>query len=261
MDMTLTAAILIALLGLPHGALDPLIAYRIGLIKNLISTLLFLISYVLIVLLVVGVWLATPVPALICFLLISALHFGRDWKKRLQLGGLAYGFIVLGLPSLFHPESVSQIFEFLLFGGNSLIPLYTLQIIGVLGIGLIFAEFHQLSIIQIGEIILLALMACIFEPLLYFVIYFCGLHSPRHLFAEFLRLKSSEYSLALSVVLVTTITTLAIAVIVGSIVEPYYDSLNILMFQTIFIGLAGLTLPHMCLLEWVDFCESNRSKK
>jgi Brp/Blh family beta-carotene 15,15'-monooxygenase len=258
MDLSLIlAACLISLVGLPHGALDPVIAHRAGLIKSPVSALSFVVSYLLIVALVVGLWLIIPTLALIGFLFISALHFGRDWQTKVALGGLPYGLFILGLPGLFYPTEVTEIFGFLVFGDDPQLALYALQAMGVLGSGLMLFEMRGLSALRIGEAILLASVAWTVEPLWYFVIYFCGFHSPRHLIPEFLRLEPSHRVTAFTVVLATTIATLAIAAVVGSHVEVRYDDLNILMFQLLFIGLAALTVPHMCLLEWVDHRESD----
>ena len=52
------------------------------------------------------------------------------------------------------------------------------------------------------------------------------------------------------VMLALTILTLGVAAMSGSHLEKYYESIDIAIYQTIFIGLAALTVPHMCLLEW-----------
>ena len=76
MDLSLIlASCLISLVGLPHGALDPVVASRCGLIRDLRSSLWFLAIYVGIVCLVIGFWLALPGLALVLFLIISSLHF------------------------------------------------------------------------------------------------------------------------------------------------------------------------------------------
>jgi beta-carotene 15,15''-monooxygenase, Brp/Blh family len=142
MDLSLIlAACLISLVGLPHGALDPVIAHRAGLIKSPASALSFVISYLFIVALVVAIWLVIPTLTLIGFLLISALHFGRDWQTKVQLGGLPYGLLILGLPGLFYPENVMQIFGFLVFGEDPVIALYALQAMGIVGLGLMLTAF------------------------------------------------------------------------------------------------------------------------
>jgi len=54
------------------------------------------------------------------------------------------------------------------------------------------------------------------------------------------------------VMLLTTILTLSIAAVSGSHLERYYMNIDMVMYQIIFIGLAALTVPHMCLLEWAE---------
>jgi len=258
MDMSLIlAACLISLVGLPHGALDPVIAHRAGLIRSPLSAMQFVFSYLMVVALVVGFWLLTPTLALLVFLAISAVHFGRDWQRKLQFGGLGYGLLILGLPGLFHADEVVQIFAFLLFGEDPLLALRALQLMAVLGTLLVVWDIRGLSLLRRIELTLLASIAWMIEPLWYFVIYFCGFHSPRHLIPEFLRLEPAHRVTAFAVVLATTILTLALAAVVGSHVEVRYDNLNMLVFQLLFIGLAALTVPHMCLLEWVDHHESD----
>ena len=52
------------------------------------------------------------------------------------------------------------------------------------------------------------------------------------------------------VMLLLTIVTLGVAAVSGSYMEKYYESIDIVIYQVLFIGLAALTVPHMCLLEW-----------
>lgn len=257
MDISLIlAACLISLVGLPHGALDPVIAHRAGLIRSPWTAIQFTTLYLFIVGLVVAFWLFTPIIALILFLMISAVHFGRDWQRKIRWGGLGYGLLILGLPGLFHPHAVAEIFRFLLFDEVPLVPLRVLQLMGIAGLLLIISDFRQLTSLRMAEGVLLIATAWMIEPLWYFVVYFCGFHSPRHLIPEFLKLEPSHRITAFVVVLATTIATLALAAVVGSHVELRYENLNVLLFQLVFIGLAALTVPHMCLLEWVDYRES-----
>jgi Brp/Blh family beta-carotene 15,15'-monooxygenase len=170
---------------------------------------------------------------------------------------LPYGLFLLGLPAFFHADPVSQIFGFLLFGEDPATSLFALQVMGVGGLGALLMDLNRLTVLRMAEAALLAVIAWSVEPLWYFVLYFCGLHSPRHLIPEFLRLDAGHRVTAVTVVLATTIATLALAAVVGSYVEVRYDNLNMLLFQLVFIGLAALTVPHMCLLEWVGYRESD----
>ena len=252
MDLSLLlAACFISLVGLPHGALDPVVAYRSGLISSFKSASLFFSGYLIIVGSVVAIWLLMPSLSLTLFLLLSALHFGRDWYHKLKFGGIAYGFLVLGLPAFVKSQEVLNIFSFLTIGESAEFPLLVLQFFGVIGAFLISLEANQLSWLRWLELLLLTVAATLTNPLWYFVIYFCAFHSPRHLVSELLRMTQQQRIIAYSCILGITILTLAIAAVSGAHVEVYYDDINILIYQIVFIGLAALTVPHMCLLEWV----------
>ena len=237
-------------MGLPHGALDPVVARRCGLIYDLRSSAQFFAGYVIIVALVVLLWLQLPSASLLLFLLISCIHFGRDWKQKIPFGGFAYGAFVLGLPAWTAPEQVEQIFSFLIFQNAAEIPLVFLQGLGVIGTLLILLDHSRVSGLSAGELLILIICAVSFEPLWYFVAYFCGLHSPRHLITEFRGMRKELRLSAYVLMLALTILTLGIAAVSGSHLEKYYASIDIAIYQVIFIGLAALTVPHMCLLEW-----------
>lgn len=66
-----------------------------------------------------------------------------------------------------------------------------------------------------------------------------------------MRLSSEQRIVAYSCVLGITILTLGLAAASGAYLETHYEDINILIYQIVFIGLAALTVPHMCLLEWV----------
>ena len=141
MDLSLIlASCFISLVGLPHGALDPVVAHRCGLIHDLRSSAQFFAGYVIVVALVVLLWLQLPSASLLLFLLISCIHFGRDWKQKISFGGFAYGAFVLGLPAWTAPEQVEQIFSFLIFQDRAEMQLLFLQGLGVIGILLIVLD-------------------------------------------------------------------------------------------------------------------------
>lgn len=251
MDLSIIlAACLISLVGLPHGALDPVIAHRYGLFKNIAGAMSFFILYLGIAFTIILFWVLLPETALIGFLIVSAFHFGRDWRHKLRFGGFGYGAVVLGLPALLDPEATSLIFEFLLFQDSAKFSVTILQLLGLTGVALVFYDIRELSLLRILEVCLLGLVAALLSPLWYFVLYFCGFHSPRHLANEFQQIAKEKRLVAYIVILLMTIITLVIAAIFGAYFEKYYDNIDVLIYQLTFIGLAGLTVPHICLLEW-----------
>lgn len=251
MDLGLALAILlIALLGIPHGALDPVVAKRAGLMNSSMAGLGFYTLYTLIAGVFVGLWLWLPLPSLLVFLLISAQHFGRDWHGALSLGGFAYGALVLGLPAWFQTEAVQAIFEFLLFGDEAAVAVWALKGLGVIGLSLGLIDIRRIPLQKLAELGALTLCAWLLDPIWYFVVYFCGLHSPRHLTAEYQKLPSHERTQALRVMAFITLLTIVGALVVGLWVQPSVMQLNALIIQITFIGLFALTVPHMALIEW-----------
>jgi len=251
MDLSLIlASCLISLVGLPHGALDPVVASRCGLIRDFRSCLWFLAAYSAFVCLVIGFWMVLPSLALVLFLMISSLHFGRDWRQKISFGGFGYGAFLMGLPGWTYPQQVEQIFSFLIFQSAAGIPLLALQTLGLIGGLLLILDRKRLSIFGFSELFALALCAVVLEPLWYFVVYFCGFHSPRHLVTEFRTMTKEMRFVAYIVMLLLTIITLGVAAVSGSHMEKYYESVDIVIYQVLFIGLAALTVPHICLLEW-----------
>ncbi len=251
MDLGLALAMmLIALLGIPHGALDPVVAKRAGLMNSSMAGLGFYTFYTLIAAVFVGLWLWLPLPSLLVFLLISAQHFGRDWQGILRLGGFAYGAVILGLPAWLQAEAVHAIFEFLLFGSEATVAVSALKGLGVIGLGLALIDIRRITVQRLAELGALTLCAWLLDPIWYFVVYFCGLHSPRHLAAEYQKLASHERAQALRVMAFITLLTLAGALIVGLWVQPTAMQLDALVIQITFIGLFALTIPHMALIEW-----------
>jgi hypothetical protein len=91
----------------------------------------------------------------------------------------------------------------------------------------------------------------------FFAIYFCALHSVRHLRSGF-RAESRGRLTALIVVLYTAVPILgAVAVLLVSLSVGPIVAVDDRLLQVVFIGLAGLTVPHMILVG----LESRRSTR
>jgi hypothetical protein len=70
----LLAGLCIVLLGVPHGALDPIFAQALPQIKNRTAWAVFVLAYLLLAALVVALWWYAPTTFLFGFLAVSVLH-------------------------------------------------------------------------------------------------------------------------------------------------------------------------------------------
>lgn len=238
----------VILLGLPHGALDVLVAKRVFRLSTVPAFLLFLLSYIGVAALYGIVWWWSPAVGLASFLCFSAIHFSTDLDRRGNLiTRLAYGATVLSMPAMGHASEVRQIFRALAVAAPENIVL-VLQIIALpLGLIALVAAYNQrrersrdlleLAGIVVGGILL--------PPLLYFICYFCFLHSPRHMFAT-----AREEGLIVFRQIATNavLPTIAAAGLIWAVSAGWgRHSLTDRLLQSIFVGLAVLTIPHMLL--------------
>jgi Brp/Blh family beta-carotene 15,15'-monooxygenase len=243
-------AVGVVLLGLPHGALDPQVATRLWGQHRSFTMPRFLAIYTAAATLGAALWLIAPNTALTFFLLISAYHFGSDWQGRGSAWGqFAYGTSVVTLPSVRHADTVSAIFE-------SLGATHARQIanashaLAILAIVIAFLSMlpqphlRRQDILELGSILLGALFL---QPLLFFVLYFCLLHSPRHLMETAARVHLRGLSVIVRSVLPLVAATLVLAALLWHFIPSGQLSGRVL--QTLFIGLAALTVPHMLLSE------------
>ncbi|KAB2638771.1 MAG: ATP-binding protein [Verrucomicrobia bacterium] len=246
-------ATLILLLGVPHGALDTIFAYKLYDLRKLADWILFTLIYLLLAALVVAIWWWAPMVFLILFLLISAAHFSGDPEQGTPLlTRILYGGSILVLPALLHSGEMGRLFGFLV-GTNpaaSLMPWITLLAwiwlpCAVLSV-ILLAWSNGLGALEIGAVLVLSVVA---PPLLAFTLFFCGMHSARHI------LRTIDYSgnfsrslLAISAFL-PMIGVLVISVGAWEFLKE--KSLDERIVQIVFVGLAALTVPHMALVERV----------
>jgi Brp/Blh family beta-carotene 15,15'-monooxygenase len=253
MDISLLVAlVLLVLTGLPHGAFDPVLAYRHQVYKSRWGALGFYATYLGITLLGLATWIYQPVFSLLCFLAYSMVHFGRDWQHELPFKGLAYGCIILGSPALFHSQQVHEIFQVISFGTSPHWLVHILQASVGLGMALMLPTKSQLSTQLWLEQIGLFCSAIIFEPLWYFLIYFCFLHSPKHLLEEWKHLSHLQKKVAVKVMTTITMITCLLVLVLSQQLSSVETTISELSYQAIFIGLATLTIPHMLLMAWIQ---------
>ena len=241
---------LVALLGLPHGALDHRVASVLWPLNTLRHHAIFVAGYIGLAIAVLALWITVPSIALAAFLIYSALHFSDDWRADLGLWqSLPLGVSVIALPALVYQSDVAVLFGFLI-AEPSATPFAALMhktaIAAIIASALCLVVNLRRAPWVTAEYALLVATALVTPPLIYFVIYFCLLHSPRHflLTADQLRLTPLQGLHAAWPILVATLATTAIGVLVLAAFNPAVEPATM---QIVFIGLAALTVPHMLL--------------
>ena len=244
--------------GIAHGSLDILIARNNKLIKNTGDTLLFLVVYISIPIIFFYLWIIFPNFIFVVFLLLSIFHFGlSDSITNTKLTEIFIrGSLVIVLPFKFHLEKTIEIFSYFLVDKFFLLTLNNYFYYAYL----ILLLLILLNLIQHNKIIftnfktfhyileLFGLFICFwfFEPLISFFIYFCFLHSIRHLKDEKSKLKLTNKSLFLKTVPMTTLTIIFF-VIVYFVFQNSSENLNI---NFIVIGMSSLTISHILLTSF-----------
>ncbi len=247
----LIAVVLISIFGLPHGALDPIVAYRSGVWEKPWGLFFFLLVYIALCSSMILFWLFFPILGFALFMVLSAIHFGRDYQRysASTIEQLCYGAFVLGIPVLFHQEKSSIIFEFLLFGYEPKTLIMLIQTCAIAGIIVLGLNIKHHSKVALIELLSLVTVAWLLNPLWYFVLFFCVLHSPRHLISSFRLLEPKLKSLGLFVMFFITLLTIVIGIGVAVFMKDDSLMIDAMTLQILFVGLAGLTVPHMLLIE------------
>ena len=255
----------IVFIGLPHGAMDGALAIHLGWMNRPIKAAIFLLAYVGLATVVVGLWLIVPTVGFLLFLAISMFHFGRGdnvprAKEHQLVEILMRGGLVLAGISLFHRSEVDSIFEVLIGSDTEIVWLF-LQAVGVLTIVLvpyvIISKSKQERTASSIEVIGLLALFAIAPPLLGFAIYFCGVHSVRHFKHMGTMLKSTlqQFQVTRTTVIFSLMTWAVGLLVLAN--QSASIGLEPALLQVIFIGLAALTVPHMILVDGLAKHESS----
>jgi len=256
--LDLAALTAVTLIGLPHGALDGAIAMHLGFGRKPLVFLRFLFLYIGMAGLVIGAWMLAPTFCLLGFLLISMLHFGAGdarhgtgWLRGIEI--VAHGgLVVVGISQLHHAE-VDVIFGYLTGADTALVwqaldimtVIVGLAVLICLGQGLWHRRWRGTAL----ELLVLGVLFAMTPPLVGFAIYFCLVHSARHVAGIVGSLRREMSRLAL--VNQAAILTVASWMAGGLALWWFADQADPepMLMRVIFIGLAALTVPHMILVD------------
>ena len=254
---SVVALLFVVLIGLPHGAFDGAIANHLGAGRSFATTAKFIASYCAAAALVIAIWIMFPAVTLALFLIISMIHFGRG-DASAKSGPVFMTQVLLhgGLPIFgiiyFQQSSVIPLFDALTNGASDLAILISKIMVPVLGLmaGLYgLMAFRDASLrARFTEFILLAVVIAILPPLVSFALYFCIIHTGRHMRRIWHVLASTIspkglYRQAAGFTLASWL--------VGGAAFLWLENgdLDAALLQVVFIGLAALTVPHMILVD------------
>ena len=248
----------VVLIGLPHGALDGAIAIHLGFSHRMILFIRFLLLYVGMAGLVIAAWIVAPALCLLGFLVISMIHFGAGdarhgsgWVRGAEV--LAHGGLVVAGISQMHRSESDVIFAYLT-GGDTMLVWQGLDMLTVIvGVSLVIclaqALWHRRWRGTALELGVLAVLFALTPPLVGFAVYFCCVHSARHVAAIMsgLRQHMSANAMLLQTLVFTVASWLAGAAAIwwfADMADP-----QPVILRVVFIGLAALTVPHMILVD------------
>jgi len=246
-------ATLILVLGVPHGALDTIFARELYGVRTVGAWLRFIFIYLLLVGAVVLLWYYAPLVFLIGFLLISIAHFSGDPQGDVPwLVRILYGGAIIFIPLNVHTGEIAQLFGMLVGDGVSqtLLPWLERAALPWLMAFLIATIYTMWTRATYWfEFICLALLAYFVSPLISFTVFFCAMHSARHIIRTAKYSSQTSLTLLLGATLLPMIGVVILSAIAWVILRE--QAIDGRMVQIIFVGLAALTVPHMALVEQV----------
>jgi len=244
----------IVLLGVPHGSLDVLFASQTYQLGHITHWMKFIAYYVLTSLAVILVWLIVPNLFFIAFLILSALHFSDDLNlidsEVLKFG---YGASIITFPSLFFSTELIQLYGMIINVEIATTIVKACQLIslpaGLLIIVQLFKE--QIDIRTKLESLCVCALFLLLTPILSFGVYFCVMHSARHLIRSRFFLRKFTRQAFLNALILPTIAVVLIGALIWWVGST--KTLEAELIRIIFIGLAALTVPHAWVLQKSNF--------
>ena len=273
---TLFCLLLILIIGISHGALDDVKGKKLLTILNIKKFYIFYLIYLTISLSVILIWIIVPPITLIIFLTIASFHFGKEdtnflINKSSNLTPILYflrGLLVIVSPLYFNFNETVAIFKMLLINNeqfySSLSFIENFKIIEIaIGLSalssiiLFLKEFNFKKFAIFLDFFSIIILNYYLSPLVAFTVYFCFLHSIRHIISLAIEMDKTNlkngFKLFVKKAFPLTVLT-AIFCLVGLYLLNNVYELNSAILKIIFIGLASLTFPHI-LLEY--FLEKN----
>src|SRR6056300_1295850 len=264
---------LLATIGVSHGSLDNQKGKLLFQKKfNKHWPLIFYSLYIATSLLVLLIWLNFPLLSIIFFFIVASFHFGHEdlelfINKNFFLNRLIYffrGLLVISAPLYLNNQETANFIDILLLGIDTwnfnpeffyylfYLNLFILISLQILYLYLKLLNFRYFFIICIENLSIILIFN--YLPLiLAFTIYFCFMHSTKHILSLAVELNGSNVYAGIKLfakkAAPLTIITFAMSLIMLFYLSKEF-SVDKSILKIIFIGLATLTLPHI-ILEYI----------
>jgi Brp/Blh family beta-carotene 15,15'-monooxygenase len=230
------------------------------------------VSYILLAIFIILIWVLLPAISLLLFLVVASYHFGKEDTQFLttnnnlinQLLFFFKGSLIILAPMFFHFNETVAIYKFLLIEDEAFytildyIETNKILLIGIVlstlsSVLLFIKEFEIKKFVIFLDYFSIIILNYYLSPLVAFTLYFCFLHSLRHTITLIFEIDNFDFNSGLikflKKALPLTILTAIFCLISLFFLNNIYD-LNSSILKVIFIGLASLTFPHI-LLEYL----------
>ena len=264
--------LLILSIGISHGSLDNIKGKKLFQILEINNFYIFYLAYILVALIVIILWIFIPSVSLIIFLIVASYHFGKEDTEFLIIENSYYnqflfflkGSLIIFAPMYFHFDETISIFRLLFIENENFydfldlieserLLLYCIILSTLANILLFTKNFELKKFIIFLDYFSILIINYFFSPLLAFTIYFCFLHSIRHIISLISELDGNNinngFKIFLKKAMPLTIIT-AIFCVIGLYLLNNTYNFDSAILKIIFIGLASLTFPHI-LLEYL----------
>ena len=263
---------LILSIGVSHGSLDNMKGRKLFQIFGINNIFIFYFSYILISLIVIFFWITIPSISLLIFLIVASHHFGKEDTQFLviensylnQLLFFLKGSLIIFSPMYFHFDDTISLFKLLLIDNESFyeflnwietnnILFYGIVISTLSSVLLVTKNFELRKFTIFFDYFSILIINYYFSPLIAFTIYFCFLHSVRHIISLVFELDKNNLINGLKIftkkAFPLTILTIIFCFLGLYLLNNTYN-FDSSIIKIIFIGLASLTFPHI-LLEYL----------
>lgn len=251
--------VLIAVFGIPHGALDVLMMMRLS--KNLngrdgvngrVRLGLYALAYLVAVIICLFLWMKIPTLCLVLLLILAAGHFGEDWSPIARKSRVFLGVVVVTLPAIFHPNALSSYFVVLGVSEYQASNVVTMMALAcLLSCIVLITQFTNHSMEFILWVISLFIAAALLPVLQYFCLYFCALHAPLHTL-DVKQTNRLSWNQVFKAALLPTVGTALIMIAFFNWLPD--KGLSAQLLNTVFITLFALTVPHLFLTRVYNGC-------